>query len=107
MNNPDIRTELLRKRNEILARANRLHDDLHGRSEPYSADFEERAVELENLDVLFELDASSRAELRAVSDAIERLDIGKYGICTQCARPIAPARLSALPYAETCIDCAS
>jgi RNA polymerase-binding protein DksA len=107
MNKSELHAELLRKRSEVFARASRLHSDVHMRSEPYSADLAEQAVELENLDVLFQLDASSRAELRAINNAIERFESGRYGICVQCARPIEAARLSALPYAENCIDCAS
>jgi len=107
MNKSEVHAELLRKRNEVFARANRLHNDVQVRNEPYSADFAEQAVELENLDVLFQLDASSRADLRAINNAIERLETGAYGICTHCAKPIAPARLHALPYADTCIDCAA
>lgn len=107
VNISEVRTKLLRKRSEIFARANRLHSDLYAREQPYSADFAEQAVELQNLDVLFQLDASTRAELGAINNSIERLDTGRYGICCQCAKPIDAARLTALPYAETCIDCAS
>jgi DnaK suppressor protein len=107
VNESEIRTQLLRKRSEIFARANRLHSDIHARSEPYSADLAEQAVELENLDVLFQLDANTRAELSAINHSIERLDTGKYGNCSHCAKPIGSARLNALPYTETCIDCVS
>ena len=37
--------------------------------------------------------------------ALERIEIGTYGTCASCQRPIAEARLSALPYANRCIDC--
>ncbi|HSB97422.1 MAG TPA: TraR/DksA family transcriptional regulator [Spongiibacteraceae bacterium] len=106
MNETEVRTRLLRKRDEIFARANSLHKDLYARTEPYSADFAEQAVELENLDVLFQLDTASRAELSAINNSIDRLAVGSYGICSRCAKPINPARLNALPHAETCIDCA-
>ena len=43
--------------------------------------------------------------LTQVDEALARMDTGTYGICTNCGRPIAPARLIALPWAALCIDC--
>jgi RNA polymerase-binding protein DksA len=43
--------------------------------------------------------------LQAVEHALARLDDGTYGTCRRCGRPIADARLEALPWAEHCIDC--
>ena len=36
---------------------------------------------------------------------IARLGEGTFGACRRCARPIAPERLEALPWAAHCIDC--
>ncbi len=46
------------------------------------------------------------AQLALVEAALARLDGGTFGTCTRCGKPIAPARLEALPWAEHCIDCA-
>ena len=43
--------------------------------------------------------------LNQVNAALERTDAGTYGKCTNCGRPIQPARLQALPYVALCIDC--
>jgi RNA polymerase-binding transcription factor DksA len=48
----------------------------------------------------------SRIQAEELAAAIDRLDAGIYGICEACGRPIAPARLEALPAARRCIDCA-
>jgi DnaK suppressor protein len=40
-----------------------------------------------------------------LSAALERLDEGEYGICVECAEPIGPARLDALPEVQTCVRC--
>lgn len=101
-----VREELLRRRQSILAKVGALHGDVHARAEPLNADSGEQAIELENLDVLFELDHVSRLELSQINDAIERLDNGQYGICSSCGKKIDPKRLQVLPYAETCIHCA-
>jgi DnaK suppressor protein len=71
------------------------------------ADSEERAISRENDDVLERLDESDREEIRQLQDALARIDAGTYGLCTNCGKSIAPARLVALPYASTCITCAT
>ncbi len=44
-------------------------------------------------------------ELRAVKAALERLDAGQYGLCTECGERIAQERLAALPAAARCAAC--
>jgi RNA polymerase-binding transcription factor DksA len=45
--------------------------------------------------------------LRDVEHALAKFDQDNYGICENCSRPIAPARLEAKPEARLCIDCAA
>ena len=49
----------------------------------------------------------SNQQLELVEAALARLDAGTYGTCLRCAKPIAPARLEALPWAAHCIECQS
>ena len=44
-------------------------------------------------------------ELAQIESAIERIREGTYGQCEICNGKIPLARLNALPYAMTCIDC--
>lgn len=43
--------------------------------------------------------------LQRISEALTRLDEGKYGYCFECGEEIAEARLRALPFAVRCKDC--
>src|SRR5947207_8697498 len=43
--------------------------------------------------------------LRAIEEAILRLDQGVYGICMDCEEEIAHARLDAVPGTRVCINC--
>jgi len=43
--------------------------------------------------------------VNALSAALDRLNAGEYGICTECSEEIAPARLHALPEVRTCVRC--
>jgi DnaK suppressor protein len=49
--------------------------------------------------------AQSRHHLHQVEAALRRLDAGTYGLCERCGQAIRPERLSALPYATTCLPC--
>ena len=44
-------------------------------------------------------------ELTSIETALERLRKGDYGLCESCNQAIPLARLQALPYAMTCIQC--
>ncbi len=41
-----------------------------------------------------------------IERALRRLDAGEYATCVACQLPIADARLNALPWTRTCIQCA-
>jgi len=45
--------------------------------------------------------------LTDVSDALQRLDDGTFGVCENCQQPISKERLDALPFTRHCIACAS
>lgn len=44
-------------------------------------------------------------ELAQIEIALERIREGNYGVCDICSGKIPLARLNALPYAMTCIEC--
>src|SRR5262245_30544432 len=61
---------------------------------------------LENdVHVLLALKQTDSKLLRAIEEAIHRIDQGDYGICMECEAEIAPARLEAVPWTRVCIDC--
>jgi len=45
------------------------------------------------------------ALLSQVTDALERLARGSYGVCLACENHISPKRLAALPWAALCLGC--
>ena len=44
-------------------------------------------------------------ELTNIETALEKMRKGDYGVCEACSQAIPLARLQALPYATTCIQC--
>ena len=51
--------------------------------------------------------AAHRAAIEKITAALNRITQETYGRCVRCGGQIAPARLEALPYAATCIECQS
>jgi DnaK suppressor protein len=43
--------------------------------------------------------------LQVIEEALARIRNGSYGICVVCHRPIAKARLGAVPWTRHCRDC--
>ncbi len=43
--------------------------------------------------------------LRQVTEALERIARGKFGVCLVCEEEISPKRLAALPWAALCLEC--
>jgi len=48
-----------------------------------------------------------RENLQDIDAALGKIEQGTYGLCESCGRPIAEARLEAMPAARLCIACAS
>ena len=51
------------------------------------------------------LSTGARAALRDVEAALRRMDAGRYGLCVDCATPIAVERLEILPQTARCLAC--
>ncbi len=53
------------------------------------------------------LSVSLSDTLSDIEDALRKFDAGTYGRCERASKPIAEARLEAMPAARLCIVCAS
>lgn len=100
----ETRKQLEGRLAELTAKVREIRHDLR---EPADPDFEERASEREEDEVLEGLENSHLVEIDQISAAIARIDEGNYGECATCGEPISKGRLSSLPYALQCIECAS
>lgn len=68
-------------------------------------DFEESAVDVNEMEDERAIRANERELLQQVNQALARIDNGTYGICANCNRPINERRLEAIPWASLCLDC--
>jgi DnaK suppressor protein len=106
------RDTLLRLYKALQARCAALRNALAGELEnlrrcqtDQTSDSVDGAVESGSEDISAELAEMKARELHQIERALARLKQGQYGICELCQAKIAVARLNAVPYGTTCIDC--
>src|SRR3954471_21440865 len=63
------------------------------------------AVDTANDEISSQLVEIESRELGQIEHALQRIVDGQYGRCEFCNGKIAEARLNALPYTNSCIDC--
>ncbi len=49
------------------------------------------------------IEQNARDLIAKIDRALERMQVGTYGICERCGRPIERARVRAIPYVDLCI----
>lgn len=70
-------------------------------------DSSERAVQLQNQEVVDALGNDAREDLKSIVAALARIESKQYGKCDECGKAIQRERLRAYPFAGKCIACAS
>ena len=97
-----LRTQLENRLTRLLRRVERIEGDLR---QTHDRDWQERATELENDEVLEGLDEMTLREIEQIRTALKRIESGSYGTCSVCGQPIGTERLVAVPGAITCVAC--
>ena len=100
-----VRKQLTHQRNEILAMYEQDVRAGQEASDEGSDDIVDRANNAYSRELLFSLSDGERHTLLRVEEALQRIEQGVYGICTNCNREIRAGRLRAMPWARYCIDC--
>jgi RNA polymerase-binding transcription factor DksA len=107
------RDELERLRDEARAEVGTLEGDLQALFEASVSSNADDEHDPEGSTIAFEraqltaVLAAARQRRTDLTDAIARLDGGRYGVCDSCGEPIPAARLTARPASRTCVGCAS
>jgi DnaK suppressor protein len=68
-------------------------------------DFEEHSLDAEEQGVGFSVLELTSRTVRGIETALQRLEAGKFGACSDCRCRISDARLRALPFAALCLAC--
>jgi DnaK suppressor protein len=99
-----IRANLQKRRLAILAKISE-EPPLQGSDDITRGDSLDIASSARDREITFMLKSRELDELRAVEDAIERIERDDYGICASCEDPIELKRLEAIPWARFCRSC--
>lgn len=102
----ELRSELESRHAELVGRVEAITADLRDTPQKRSRDWDDRAQESENDEVLEKLDDQGREEIQQIEIALKRFEAGVYGVCIDCEDEIPLARLRAVPAALRCIECA-
>jgi DnaK suppressor protein len=68
-------------------------------------DSEELSLDAEEQGVGFSVLELTSRTLQGIETALQRLEVGVFGTCSDCGRRISDARLRALPFAARCLAC--
>ena len=101
--NDQLRHQLQMKLDSIEARLHRETEALS--TEVDGGDFIDVAQGLERQEQEQLIASRLMKQARRLRVALTRLDIGEYGVCSECGARIPPKRLLALPDAATCVAC--
>jgi DnaK suppressor protein len=93
---------LIEKRQELLAASSGALVPAAGRIEGDPVDQAKAEADAE---LQIQLHHSDGRLLRAIEDAIRRINHRFYGVCESCKKPIAKARLEAVPWTRHCRLC--
>jgi len=104
---------LLKRRHQILGDVNNMENEaLKNPRQAASGDLSNMPIHMadigsDNYEQEFTLNLiqGERDELRAIDEALERIQAGTFGICESCGERIQKSRLKIIPYARLCIEC--
>jgi len=107
-----FRELLLDERKRVVGAIDNLHEDHRGslseetgEDSVYDNHLADTATETYDRELDYTLEENSEHVLAEIDAALQRIEDGTYGTCTNCGKPIAQERLEARPYATLCIDC--
>lgn len=101
-----LHARLVARRDALRKALNGDLDSLRQLSSLSVGDQVDAAVETAHDEISSQLIEIESRELEQIEHALKRIVRGVYGRCEFCGSKISEARLNALPYTNSCIDCA-
>jgi DnaK suppressor protein len=101
----EFRRRLLQAREALLDTVAGTDGEMADLKAPVPGDSTDRAASVSIASLVSRLGGQDKRELDEIADALRRLGSGAYGVCDSCHKPIALARLRAVPAARFCVHC--
>ena len=100
-----LHKSLVARRDELRRRLGGELKDLRSSKTSDTGDAADQAFDSGSEAVSSQLAELESRELRQIERALARLKQGNYGLCESCQKKILVARLNALPFSTTCVEC--
>jgi DnaK suppressor protein len=71
----------------------------------YSFHMADVGTDAQERESVFQYATTEGRVLYDIEDALRKIELGEYGICEDCEKPIERVRLEALPHARMCLKC--
>jgi DnaK suppressor protein len=100
-----LHKSLTSRRDELRKRLGGELKDLRSSKTADTGDAADQAFDSGSEEVSSQLAQLESRELSQIERALGKLKQGTYGLCEGCQKKIPVARLNALPFSTTCVDC--
>src|SRR5262245_58179387 len=100
-----LHKSLVSRRDELRKRLGGELKDLRNYKSLDSGDAADLAFDTGSEEVNSQLAELESRELHQIDRALQKLKQGSYGLCEGCGCKIPVARLNALPFSTTCVEC--
>jgi DnaK suppressor protein len=103
--------DLVRYKELLLAKRRELTAARAGTESPAPSssgdkgDLVDHAAAAQEAEVQVRLRATDSKLLRAIDEALGRIEHNTFGVCQACRKPISAARLDAVPWTRLCREC--
>jgi DnaK suppressor protein len=101
----DKKAEIEKQLGAFAKKTGKIKDDYETVFEHIGDSEEENADEVTNYEDNLAIEHSLEENLREIDAALDRIENGTYGICTDCNKLMTIERLEAMPEATLCINC--
>jgi RNA polymerase-binding transcription factor len=107
---PQFKAALLSKRAALVGDSNHLEEEAvrKGKDDAATLDISNFAdLGSDTYEQEFDLTMleNQGETLRAVDEALKRIEDGNFGVCDMCKKPMKKGRLQAMPHARFCVSC--
>lgn len=100
-----FKKKLLAKSEEISRLVLKSEQDGREADEEATQDIADKAANSYTKEFLFHQSDENRRLLQLVTEALDRIKNGGYGLCVACHEEVQQKRLEAVPWARHCIEC--
>ena len=100
-----IKEETLRDIKQMSSDNSVAQKDVSGDVSGHALHMADVATDMYDREFNMGLASNEREVLLKIEQALKRIEDKTFGLCTECNKPIAAARLKAIAYVDTCLKC--